>query len=113
MFWHEEPKIEYYVEYTKEKLQRYIQKEDDNLPLKNADGTVSHDARLILEIDNRATITTDWSWFQHHANIREGAIRAFHFKNKRGCKLSLTVARDVMTSTSSIAYACHPFIVSS
>ncbi|KAI5013677.1 hypothetical protein ZWY2020_037721 [Hordeum vulgare] len=93
MFWHEEPKIEYYVEYTKEKLQRYIQKEDDNLPLKNADGTVSHDARLILEIDNRATITTDWSWFQHHANIREGAIRAFHFKNKRGCKLSLTAHR--------------------
>ncbi|KAI4994878.1 hypothetical protein ZWY2020_034781 [Hordeum vulgare] len=79
------------VKYIEEKLQKYIQKEDGNLSLKNADDIVSYNAQLILGIDKISTITTNWSWFHHHATIPEGDICAFHFERQHHRRLSLTV----------------------
>lgn len=81
------------MEYTEDKLQKYISEEDDTLPLNNADGTVSCDAWFMLGTDRRATITMNWSWFRYHANIREGDICSFRFKRKDRRRLSLTVHR--------------------
>ena len=98
------------VEYTKDKLLEYIQEDDDTLPLKNADDTVSCGAQFMLGTDKRATITTNWLWFCHHANIREGDICAFHFK-RRGPAPPFShrpPSLDAMPSAPSIAYGYYP-----
>ncbi|KAI4965946.1 hypothetical protein ZWY2020_047374 [Hordeum vulgare] len=57
MFSHEKPEIEYYVCTINKTF-------------------VTPDQCM------RATITTNWSWFRHHGNIREGDICAFHFEHQ-------------------------------
>ncbi|KAI4976741.1 hypothetical protein ZWY2020_050348 [Hordeum vulgare] len=76
MFWHKKPKVEYHVctinntfakpDQSMDKVYKYIHEDDDTLPLKLGDGTVSCDSRLMLRIEKRATIMIHGSYFLPH-----------------------------------------------
>ncbi|XP_037453493.1 uncharacterized protein LOC119323879 isoform X2 [Triticum dicoccoides] len=89
MFWHKEPDIKYYVctinktfakpgqrmyfqvNYTEENLQDYIDPNNDTLIVRLADGHLLAECCIMLGIDKRATITTNWPEFRRRANICE------------------------------------------
>uniref|UniRef100_M8C6X9 TF-B3 domain-containing protein n=1 Tax=Aegilops tauschii TaxID=37682 RepID=M8C6X9_AEGTA len=52
----------------------------DELPISTADGTTSVMALFIKGVDNRATLTMNWSSFFHKANMKKGCTYAFTFK---------------------------------
>lgn len=51
----------------------------DELPIKTGDGTTRVIARFIKGLDNRATITKNWSRFFHQAKMKKGNVYAFAF----------------------------------
>lgn len=109
MFWRKNPTIPYYVctinktfakpgqrmyfqvYYTEENLKDYIDPVDDTLKIRLANGNVHGGCRIMIGTEKRATITTNWSEFRHHANIHEGDICAFHFRRIAKRSLALTV----------------------
>ncbi|XBI44623.1 hypothetical protein VPH35_109232 [Triticum aestivum] len=108
MFWHKEPDIKYYVctinktfakpgqrmvNYTEENLQDYIDPNNDTLIVKLADGHLLAECCIMLGIDKRAIITTNWPEFRRRANICEGDICAFRFRITSKRCLVLTVHR--------------------
>ena len=109
MFWHKEPDIKYYVctinktfvkpgqrmyfqvNYTEENLQDYIDPNNDTLMFRLADRHLLAECCIMLGMDKRATITTNWPEFRRRANIREGDICAFRFRITSKRSLVLTV----------------------
>ena len=57
----------------------HMDADHDELPISTGDGTTSVMALFIKGVDNRATLTKNWSSF-HKANIKKGCAYAFAFK---------------------------------
>lgn len=61
---------------------------NNELPVSNGDGTVNATVRFIKGVDNRATITKNWSGFFQKAEMKEGRVYAFAFKcSTKGLRL--------------------------
>ncbi|KAM3348693.1 hypothetical protein ACQJBY_022136 [Aegilops geniculata] len=81
------------VNYNEENLHDYIDPNNDTLMVRLADGHLLAECCIMLGIDKRATITTNWPEFRRRANIREGDIYAFRFRITSKCRLVLIVHR--------------------
>ncbi|XP_044367372.1 uncharacterized protein [Triticum aestivum] len=53
---------------------------NNELPVSNGDGTVNAKVRFIKGVDNRATITKNWSAFFRQEEMVKGRVYAFAFK---------------------------------
>ncbi|XP_037476825.1 uncharacterized protein LOC119354221 isoform X2 [Triticum dicoccoides] len=80
-----------HVNYTEENLQDYIDPNNDTLMFRLADRHLLAECCIMLGMDKRATITTNWPEFRRRANIREGDICAFRFRITSKRSLVLTV----------------------
>ncbi|XP_037476828.1 uncharacterized protein LOC119354221 isoform X5 [Triticum dicoccoides] len=87
----EHPLHYFQVNYTEENLQDYIDPNNDTLMFRLADRHLLAECCIMLGMDKRATITTNWPEFRRRANIREGDICAFRFRITSKRSLVLTV----------------------
>ncbi|XBH77558.1 hypothetical protein VPH35_104021 [Triticum aestivum] len=69
-----------HTHFPKRSLFPYTDADHDELPISIGDGTTSVMALFIKGIDNRATLTKNWSSFLHKANMKKGCVYAFAFK---------------------------------
>ncbi|KAM3210247.1 hypothetical protein ACQJBY_064335 [Aegilops geniculata] len=66
--------------FSKRSLFPHMGADHDELPISAGDGTISVMALFIMGIDNRATLTKNWSSFFHKANMKKEYAYAFAFK---------------------------------
>uniref|UniRef100_A0A8R7QLZ3 TF-B3 domain-containing protein n=1 Tax=Triticum urartu TaxID=4572 RepID=A0A8R7QLZ3_TRIUA len=75
------PHLQYFsTHFPKRSLFPHTDADHDELPISIGDGTTSVMALFIKGVDNRATLTKNWSSFLHKANMKKGCVYAFAFK---------------------------------
>ncbi|KAM3405029.1 hypothetical protein ACQJBY_007864 [Aegilops geniculata] len=72
--------------FSKRSLFPHIDADHDELPISTGDGTTSVMALFIKGVDNRATLTMNWSNFLYKANMKKGWSNFLYKANmKKGC----------------------------